>query len=126
VIERARAWADLGERQLSARAVDAACGLVEAVSLALTFPAGRVGHLEAADWAVVRLRVLLRLAQELGYLSPGGLRFSSARLQAAGKMIGGWRKRMEPLDIEPIDLHGGQGFSADQTPGDGPPAAAGA
>lgn len=66
------------------------------VSLALTFPASRSRHLEAADEAVVRLRELLRLAQELGLISPGGLRYASGRLLVIGRMIGGWRKRTEP------------------------------
>lgn len=121
VSERAGAWADRGGRHLAARVGDVACSLLEAVALALTFPVGRASHLAEADRAIVRLRVLLRLARELGYLSPGGLRFACERLQTAGRMVGGWRKRLDT-----IDTGGGQSAVVDQIPGDGPPAAPGA
>jgi len=77
------------------RAVDrAAVQLVCSVSLALTFPAGRVQHLEDADQAVVCLRVLLRLARDAGLLTGRGLRFASGRLDAVGRMLGGWQRRL--------------------------------
>lgn len=101
VLERTRAWPEPGP--LGERSAAAACDLVVAVSLALTFPAGRAEHLRAADHAVVCLRVLLRLACDLGMVSPGGLRFATGRLRTIGRMIGGWRKRVEG------DAHGPPG-----------------
>jgi hypothetical protein len=92
LLERSSTWSNgsvLGER-----VGRTACELVESVGLALTFPARRAEHLEAADGALVRLRCLLRLAQDSGQLSPGGLRYAAGRLQAAGRMVGGWRKRV--------------------------------
>jgi len=72
----------------------AAVGLLSSVSLALTFPATRVQHLADADQAVVRLRVLLRVARDLGLVTGGGLRFAAGRLDAVGRMLGGWQRRL--------------------------------
>lgn len=72
----------------------AALDLLVSVSLALTFPAPRARHLERADEAIVRLRVLIRLSRDLGFISAGGTRHVEARLLAAGRMLGGWRKRV--------------------------------
>jgi len=93
LLERTATWSNCNV--LGKRVAQTACELVESVALALTFPARRAEHLEAADGALVRLRCLLRLAQESGQLSAGGLRYASGRLQAAGRMVGGWRKRVE-------------------------------
>ena len=120
VIERADSWGDRGG-VLSVRVSDAACGLLEAVSLALTFPRGRARDLEEADRAMVRLRVLLRVAEELGLLSPSALRFACGRLQTAGRMVGGWRKR-----VEGVASHAGGNPAAGPISGDGSPAATGA
>lgn len=95
VLERASRWQGGRGHPLAPPATAAACELVGQVSLALTFPATRPAHLEAADHSIVRLRTLLRLARDLGLVSSGGLRYASGRLQAAGRMIGGWRKRVE-------------------------------
>ena len=92
-LDRAGAWKDRQGPALADRVAGVVCDLVTSVALALTFPATRYRHLEAADEAIVRLRTLLRLAQALGLLSPKGLRFAAGRLQAAGRMLGGWRKR---------------------------------
>ncbi len=94
IVERTNAWASRDERHLAPLVTRDACDLLSAVSLALTFPATRATHLEEADHGIVRLRVLLRLAQGLGLLSTGGLRFASGRLSVMGRMIGGWRKRV--------------------------------
>jgi hypothetical protein len=63
------------------------------VSRALAFPAARAAALEAADGAALRLRVLLRVAAEVGDLSPSQLRFVSGRVERAGRMLGGWRRQ---------------------------------
>ena len=77
---------------LLAQASTAAAELLLAIGLALTFPSLRVRNLERADEQVVRARLLLRLACELGALSPGGLRHASNELDEIGRMIGGWRR----------------------------------
>ncbi|WP_145065994.1 hypothetical protein [Engelhardtia mirabilis] len=72
------------------RVADAVQDLVADVSIALTFPAERDDHRRAADRGVVRLRVLLRLAESLGYLTKRRMRFASAELDTIGRMLGGW------------------------------------
>lgn len=121
VMERVNAWAWDRDRNLAPLVAAAASELLAQISLALTFPGTRSSHLEQADHAVVRLRVLLRLSHQLGLLSAGSLRFASGRLQAVGRMIGGWRKRFEhptegDRNNQPLELD----------PGGGPPAARGA
>ena len=74
--------------------MDAVCTLLEAASLALTFPRSRGQHLVTADQAVVRVRVLLRLAAAQGALTARQLRYASGNLADIGRMIGGWRKRL--------------------------------
>ncbi len=66
--------------------------LVGAIALALTFPAGRRAHRDQADATLVRLRVLLRLAEELGFLSPRQRRYALGELQTLGRMVGGWQR----------------------------------
>lgn len=119
VSERAEGWAERGHPALAAKAIGESCAILDAVALALTFPATRPSDLEQADRSIVRLRVLLRLAKDLGCLSAGGLRFACGRLQATGRMIGGWRKRIEH------NAAGGQGLPTAEVSGDGPPAATG-
>ncbi len=114
VAERAATWP---HRPLARLATASACELVSAVSLALTFPARRPRHLETADENIVRLRALLRLAAALGCLSAGGLRYATGRLAAIGRMVGGWRKRLE-RSARRIG-----GAPAARASGDGPPAA---
>jgi hypothetical protein len=69
--------------------------LLCAVSLALTFRSTRAADLAEADRALVRLRVQLRLLRDLGGLSAGGLRHLDGSMTEIGRMIGGWRKRVE-------------------------------
>lgn len=76
-----------------ARLTTAALDLLDSVALGLTFPDHRLAHLRRADEAVVRLRMALRVAQDIGLLSPANVRFVSGRLVAAGRQLGGWRKR---------------------------------
>ena len=92
VIEKASSWPS--DAHLAALVTTAGCDLVTAVSLALTFPSDRAEHLCEADRSIVRLRTLLRLAKDLSLISPAGLRFAHGRLQAIGRMVGGWRKRV--------------------------------
>lgn len=48
--------------------------------------------LRSADERLNRLRVLLRLAHELGHLAPGHYEEAAQRLAEAGRMLGGWRR----------------------------------
>lgn len=69
-----------------------AAELVSSIALALTFPARRAQHLEAADEAIVRIRILLRLLRARHELSADGLRFAASQLALLGRMLGGWQK----------------------------------
>jgi hypothetical protein len=88
--------------------------LLVAVSLALTFPARRSQSLERADEAVVRIRLLMRLACELGGMSAAQLGYASSELDGIGRMIGGWRRsrrrrtsRANPAGVEAPRATGG-------------------
>jgi hypothetical protein len=121
VLERTGGWGEPeaagGPLQLQVAA--AACDLLTGASLALTFPATRPRHLEQADEAIVRLRVLLRLARDLGLLSAGGTRYATGRLSEIGRMIGGWRKRVDRSARRVAN----RSRKEDTRTGDGPPPA---
>ena len=87
------------ESTMRARLSHAGCELVEAVSLALTFPRQRSDHLLRADASIVRVRILLRLACDLELLSRRGVRFACGRLRLIGRMVGGWSKRVERSNL---------------------------
>jgi hypothetical protein len=111
-IGRATTWSAARGTLLAPVLVRAAGDLLDEVSLALTFPQTRAAHLERADHAVVRLRGALRLARDLGLLSPGALRQADERLGAIGRMIGGWRRRPAARDLAPEAsdyVHSGKG-----------------
>ncbi len=109
VLERAASWPPERDRLLAPPLAAAACDLVTEVALALTFPHSRARHLERADHAIVRVRTLLRLARDLALISAGGLRFAAGRLQVIGRMVGGWRKRVERRDRQEVDHNEIQG-----------------
>jgi hypothetical protein len=96
VLEWTPSWPDRGDPGLAATTRETALHLVDAVSLALTFPDDRPAHLAAADATIVRLRMRLRLANDLGLLSTGALRLAESHLLRAGRIVGGWRRRLTP------------------------------
>lgn len=91
--QRVGAWPDPQRALLGQALVAEAMALLCGVSLALAFPKSRPDHLEEADQALLRLRVQLRLAQDLGLLSEGAAAALHAELTDTGRMLGGWRKR---------------------------------
>lgn len=95
LVERAATWNKPGAACLAPRIAGAACDLVDAIALALTFPTSRSSHLARADTEIVVLRTDLRLAERLGVVSADNLRFACDRLRAIGRMLGGWRKRVD-------------------------------
>lgn len=71
------------------------------VSLALSFVDGRSAHQAAADRSITRLKVLVRLAEDLEVLTARGARHSGEQLVEIGRMMGGWRrKKSGPPDPE--------------------------
>lgn len=63
------------------------------VSLALAFIEGRAERQAAADHAVTRLKVLVRVARDVELISEGAARHVGDELVEIGRMIGGWRRR---------------------------------
>lgn len=96
VSARASTWTAT-DALLADRCLGAALDLLEAVSLALSFPETRSAHQTAADAAIVRLRVTLRVARDRGLSSAGWHRMITGRLAVIGRMLGGWRKRRSAL-----------------------------
>jgi hypothetical protein len=107
LLERTGTWP--ADTPMRSRLGEAACELLEGISLALTFPGQRAGHLQQTDAAIVRVRVLLRLARDLGLVSAGGVRFAGGRLRVIGRMVGGWSKRVQRSRQASVEDHQNQG-----------------
>lgn len=101
LLPRTEAWSQRGGAALGGLVGTSALELLTLVALALTFPEERANRLRLADDEVARLRVMLRLASDLGLLSAGAARLLHARLDDIGRMIGGWRKRVEHSARDP-------------------------
>lgn len=65
---------------------------VEEVALALTFKGSRPQHQRAADQALARLRVGLRLAEGIGWLTPAQIMHATTFIEPAGRILGGWQR----------------------------------
>jgi four helix bundle protein len=52
----------------------------------------RLDRLARADEALVKVRVYIRLASQMGWLSPGQYQHVSAMMVEIGKLLGGWKK----------------------------------
>jgi len=63
------------------------------ISLALTFASARGDHQAAADRALTRLKVLVRLARDTGVLRERGAQHIGRQLVEIGRILGGWRRR---------------------------------
>lgn len=105
---RLEGWTPAQMALLGGAVAERARDLLDAVSLALTFPDERARELRRTDKAIVRLRLALRLATRRGWLSEGGARVLHGRLNACGRMTGGWRRRvrLHPLRAPPADPGG--------------------
>jgi hypothetical protein len=91
--ERHARWSPADQRRLGDALNQSAQELLVEISLALSFPEDRMEALRRADHLLVRQRVLLRLARNLGLSSPGGHLHLMLQLDEAGRMLGGWRKQ---------------------------------
>jgi len=78
----------IGERMRGA-----AADFVDNISLALHSRHRRGERLEAADAALMRLRVAVRLAGDAGLLTPKQRKFLRPQLNTLGRMLGGWLKQ---------------------------------
>lgn len=77
---------------LSQRIETLAIAMLEDITSA-AYGRDRSRTLSRADDALNRLRVLCRLAHELGHLSHGQYGEAATRLGEAGRLLGGWRKQ---------------------------------
>lgn len=76
------------------RLADAALDLQEALLAAQSGrDAARLGSLRAADAALSRLRLYLRLAHHWRWLNDGQFEHVSAMVAEIGKLLGGWLKQ---------------------------------
>jgi len=66
--------------------------LEEVVELRYSAKAERRGRLIRVDRLLLRCRVLIRLAHDLGALDHGGYEHVARNLDELGRMVGGWRK----------------------------------
>ena len=75
------------------RLLDAALDLRERLEEAnARVDRGRAERLRAADEALARVRVYLRLAAQWGWLSGGQYEHVAAMVAEIGRLLGGWRK----------------------------------
>ncbi len=65
-------------------------GIVEA-----RYSGDKVDTLRRIDLNIEKLRVLLRICHDLGYLDHKGYEYAARHMREAGKMVGGWRKKQE-------------------------------
>ena len=91
LLERTARWPKRLRHSLTLRVENLALETLEALTSA-GWSRSPQRPLAAADDALNRLRVLLRLAHELEVLSYGHYEEAARRLDEAGKMIGGWRR----------------------------------
>ena len=76
----------LGDR-IQGAALDVLESLIEA-----TYTRQRGGHLARANLGIEKLRILLRLAQDLRYLDTRRYEHAARTLDATGRRIGAWSK----------------------------------
>lgn len=70
------------------------------VSLALAFVAGRAEHVDGAERALARLKVLVRLASDVGVIDLAARERLGEQVATIGRMIGGWRRHAHrPPDL---------------------------
>ena len=75
---------------LQATALDVLERLVEA-----TYTRDRRRHLDAANLGIEKLRLLFRLAKDLGHLDHRRYEHAARTLDETGRLVGGWRRAHE-------------------------------
>lgn len=82
------------------RLLDAAFDLREALEQAnLRRGRARAEQLALADEALARLRLYVRLANELGWFNPGQYAHAAKMLAEIGRLLGGWKKDTDSRNI---------------------------
>lgn len=90
--QRARDWPAYARRGLGARVVDTTLDAVVGTVDASFLPRGavRIRELERVNRALSRLRILLRGARELRYISVDQHEHAAREIDAWGRQIGAW------------------------------------
>ena len=94
LLSRILSWERAPREMLGRPLFEAGEMLLDAIALALVMPDSRPAHQEVADRAIVCVRELLRLSAGQTLLSRRQLRFALEELDVMGRMLGGWRKRV--------------------------------
>lgn len=81
-------------RRDAQRLTDLADALLGRIATALTFPRQRAPSLDAADRCVLRIRVRVRVLRDAGRMPPRAADHVLQRLEAIGRMLGGWQKSL--------------------------------
>ena len=76
--------------RIDALALDVVEGIVTA-----RYAKQKSDRLRQVDIDMEKLRILLRMCHDLGYLDHKGYEFAARKLSEAGRMVGGWRKQQE-------------------------------
>lgn len=76
---------------LSSRIENLGLDIVESLVEA-RYSRDKADALRSIDLGMEKLRVLLRIAHDLGHLDHKGYEYAARQMAEAGKMVGGWRK----------------------------------
>ncbi len=101
LFERTRSFPKHQRFVLASRIQDAVFDLVEHISIALLEPEERAASLRCADIALTRLRIAVRLADDLTLLCRGHVAHVHQEMTEIGKMLGGWRRKVSPTHAGP-------------------------
>ncbi len=93
VVLEVRGWPGSALGLLGQGAAEAAVELSVALDLAVARPTTRRRHLDAADEALVRLRVHLAVASEVGLSPPATAQRLADAAARVGRQIGGWKNK---------------------------------
>jgi hypothetical protein len=84
------------------RLLDAAFDLRESLEQAnLRRGRARAERLASADEALARVRLYIRLANDLGWLNAGQYGHAARMLAEVGRLLGGWKKDTESRGLGP-------------------------
>jgi len=87
---------DTAPGRLARNLSDTVLELLQVITLALK-DRRREAHVELADELLIRLRALLRLAVECGRLTHEQYGHVLERVDAIGRQLGGWRRKLGPV-----------------------------
>lgn len=96
---------------------DALVALCSALGRAIVDPSGRAAHLEDADAALVTVRVVLPLLRDLRGLSAEAAQQMGEEAAEIGRMLGGWRRRLDREARRPVRANAANAIQGDHPEG---------